>query len=75
VEDSGPGIAEEDRLRIFDRFYRSDLGGNSNREMPGCGLGLTIVAHIAELHQARVVVEGSNFESGSAFRVKFRKKK
>jgi two-component system sensor histidine kinase QseC len=73
VEDSGPGIPAEDRERIFDRFYRADFSEDRNR-IPGCGLGLTIVAHIAELHHARVVVEESGMGSGSAFRVYFEKK-
>jgi two-component system, OmpR family, sensor histidine kinase QseC len=76
VEDSGPGIREEDRERIFDRFYRSNFGDKSNSEETlGCGLGLTIVEHIASLHQANIVVDDSVFETGSAFRVRFSKKK
>ena len=47
VQDSGPGIALEDRSRVFDRFYRSD----DTRSMPGSGLGLAIVAQIMERHE------------------------
>ena len=72
VEDSGPGIDDADKDRIFDRFYRLDKDGGSN-PLPGCGLGLTIVAHIAALHDARIVIEKSRFSSGSAFRVYFKK--
>jgi two-component system sensor histidine kinase MprB len=46
VLDRGPGVLEEDRSRVFDRFYRSA----STRTMPGSGLGLAIVSQIAELH-------------------------
>jgi two-component system sensor histidine kinase MprB len=46
VLDRGPGVPEEDRARVFDRFYRSA----ATRTMPGSGLGLAIVSQIAELH-------------------------
>lgn len=52
VEDSGVGIPEEERQRVFDRFYR--VGGDRHdSQTVGSGLGLSIVKHIAELHQAR----------------------
>lgn len=69
VADNGPGIAEAERERVFDRFYRSDTVDDSG--VRGCGLGLTIVQHVAELHQATVSVEASGFASGTAFRVCF----
>ncbi|MFA7680923.1 MAG: sensor histidine kinase N-terminal domain-containing protein [Pigmentiphaga sp.] len=47
VEDSGPGIPVQDRMRVFDRFYRV-LGTQTD----GSGLGLAIVKQIALLHQA-----------------------
>ncbi|MFI5053849.1 MAG: ATP-binding protein [Acidimicrobiia bacterium] len=53
VADRGPGIAVEDRGRVFDRFYRSP----SARTRPGSGLGLSIVAQIVELHGGTVVLE------------------
>lgn len=46
IGDEGPGIAEEDLPRIFDRFYRS----NKARNTPGTGLGLSIVAHTVNAH-------------------------
>jgi signal transduction histidine kinase len=55
VEDSGPGIAPEERLRVFDRFYRC-LG----RDAPGSGLGLAIVAEVASRHGATVLLEDSD---------------
>jgi two-component system sensor histidine kinase MprB len=42
VADSGPGISEEDRAFVFDRFWRSP----SARSLPGSGLGLSIVAQV-----------------------------
>ena len=50
VDDEGPGIAEEDLPRVFDRFYRSD----DSRSMPGSGLGLAIVAQTANRHAGAV---------------------
>lgn len=69
VADNGPGIAEAERERVFDRFYRR--GTADDNGVRGCGLGLTIVQHVAELHQATVSVEASGFGSGTAFRVCF----
>jgi two-component system sensor histidine kinase TctE len=51
VEDSGPGIAPEERERVFDRFYRV-LGSG----VDGSGLGLAIVREIALRHQASIVI-------------------
>jgi two-component system sensor histidine kinase QseC len=70
VEDSGIGIAPSERKRIFDRFYRA-YRTKEIEETPGCGLGLTIVAHIAELHHARVTIEDSRFDTGTAIRITF----
>ncbi|MER6877488.1 sensor histidine kinase, partial [Amycolatopsis sp. NPDC000673] len=50
VADSGPGIAEEDLPKVFDRFYRS----SEARTLPGSGLGLAIVQHAAERHGGTV---------------------
>ncbi|TLM75274.1 ATP-binding protein [Microbulbifer harenosus] len=59
VQDSGPGMPAEERERVFERFYR--VGGDRHESRaPGCGLGLSIVHHIAELHQARVSLDTSS---------------
>jgi two-component system sensor histidine kinase MprB len=50
VADTGPGIAEDDLPRVFDRFYRSD----TSRTMPGSGLGLAIVRQVALRHGGAV---------------------
>ncbi|WP_181309847.1 HAMP domain-containing sensor histidine kinase [Nocardioides campestrisoli] len=50
VDDQGPGIAEEDRPHVFDRFYRSD----DARALPGSGLGLSIVRQAVERHSGQV---------------------
>jgi len=48
VADSGPGIPEEERPNIFERFYRADKA--RSRTVPGTGLGLAIVRSIARVH-------------------------
>lgn len=58
VRDSGSGIKEEDRDRIWDRFYRGDV---SRSDDDSSGLGLAIVKAIAEAHGGRACVEGSTF--------------
>ncbi len=56
VEDNGPGVAAEERLRIFDRFHRGRAGGRRGRDS-GSGLGLALVAEHVGLHGGRVWVE------------------
>ena len=53
VTDEGPGIAEEDLPRVFDRFYRAA----SARGLPGSGLGLAIVRQAAEAHGGTITAE------------------
>lgn len=66
VEDTGPGIPEEERTRIFDRFHRL-LGTDTD----GNGLGLAIVKEIADRHGAAVEVEAGAGGRGTLFRVRF----
>ena len=66
VEDNGLGIAEIDRDRVFERFYRVDKA--RSREAGGTGLGLSIVRHAAEQHGGEVTVD-SVLGEGSTFRV------
>jgi two-component system, OmpR family, sensor histidine kinase MprB len=63
VADHGPGVAEEDLPRIFDRFYRAAAA----RSKPGAGLGLAIVREAAEAHGGRASVESSSV--GARFRL------
>ncbi len=60
VDDAGPGIPEEDRELIFDRFYRS----TASRSMPGSGLGLAIVRQVVIKHGGTITVDVS--ERGGA---------
>lgn len=62
VTDHGMGIREEDRLHIFDPFFRSD----EVHEIYGTGLGLSIVSDCIERHQGRIHVE-SIWGEGSTF--------
>ncbi|MBP7662034.1 MAG: two-component sensor histidine kinase, partial [Burkholderiaceae bacterium] len=54
VDDSGPGIPQAERERVFDRFYRGATG-----DEPGTGLGLAIVRGIATRHGASVILGDS----------------
>lgn len=68
VSDTGIGIPEQDRPRVFERFYRVDKA--RSRELGGTGLGLAIVKHIVEGHGGQVWVE-ANQPHGSKFVVRF----
>src|SRR5690625_3152395 len=66
VADNGIGIPQNMIDRIFERFYRVDLG--RSRDMGGTGLGLAIVKHIVEAHEGSIEVD-SQLGVGSTFRV------
>lgn len=60
VTDHGIGMTTEQQARIFERFYRADSSGN----VPGTGLGMSLVKEIIELHGGRVDV-CSEIEKGT----------
>ena len=66
VVDNGPGIPADERERVFDRFYR---GGNA--DVPGSGLGLSIVRSIAERHRAGIELSDGPGGKGLRARVIF----
>lgn len=66
VDDSGPGVAVEDRQRVLDRFYRV-----AGTEGSGSGLGLAIVKTIADLHHATLSIDRSESLGGLRATVTF----
>jgi len=62
--DRGIGIPRAERKRIFQKFYRVD--DSLTKEVDGCGLGLSISAHIARAHGGTIEVE-SEPGQGSIF--------
>ena len=66
VSDTGPGIPDEERERIFDKFHQVD--STSTKTKGGTGLGLAIAKEIIEMHGGRISVE-SIVGRGSTFRM------
>ena len=64
MEDNGIGISEEDRSRIFQRFYQA---GDTHRT-GGMGLGLSMVRQIVQLHGGTITVD-SAVDKGTTFTV------
>jgi len=70
VEDSGPGVPEEEYPRMLDRFYR--IGGDHNASnVHGSGLGLSIVSDIIRAHEADIVFTRSSSLGGLAVDISF----
>jgi len=66
VEDDGPGIAEPERLRVRERFYRPPGSPGT-----GCGLGLAIVDEIARAHRASFSIGVPALGKGTRMRIRF----
>ena len=64
VSDTGIGIREADRSRLFTKFFRADT--SLTREVSGTGLGLYITKHLVEAHGGKIWVENKE-EEGSTF--------
>ena len=62
IVDNGPGIPVTERERVFDRFYRL-----KNHEESGCGIGLSIVKNVVELHKADISLQDP--EEGNGLKV------
>jgi two-component system sensor histidine kinase SenX3 len=67
VRDAGVGIAPAEQKRIFERFYR--VPSPENQAVPGAGLGLTLVEHVAKAHRGSVEVESAPGQ-GSTFSIR-----
>jgi signal transduction histidine kinase len=70
VTDTGPGVPDEDRERVIQRFVRLE----NSRSQPGAGLGLSLVAAVAEAHGGRLELSegpGKVGEMGPGLRVAF----
>jgi two-component system, OmpR family, sensor histidine kinase CiaH len=68
ISDEGPGIPDEEKKKIFDKFYR--IGNEATRKTQGTGLGLYLCSKIAADHNADILVT-NNIPSGSKFVVRF----
>lgn len=68
IADTGVGVSDTDRNKIFEKFYRA--GNEDTRKTKGTGLGLYIVKHIIELHNGSIIVK-NNIPKGSIFEVTF----
>ena len=64
VFDNGPGVADDVRERIFERFYQADVSHSGDE---GAGLGLAICKHIIEAHGGNIWAEGNSQGKGGHF--------
>jgi len=67
VEDNGPGIPEDERARVLERFQRGSAAGQGT----GSGLGLSIVREIADTHGASLRLESGEGGRGMRVRLSF----
>ncbi len=56
ISDTGPGISEEDKGKVFDRFFRAE----TSRHTAGSGLGLSLVVAVIELHKGKITLKDNN---------------
>lgn len=67
IRDEGIGIPEDERTRVFEKFYR--VGNEDTRKTKGTGLGLFIVQHIVTLHHGHIKVR-ENHPEGTVFEIR-----
>ena len=68
VADTGPGLPDHARARLFDRFFRADESRTHDEATGGTGLGLSIVKAIVDVHDGRVTARNRS-EGGAEFEV------
>ena len=68
VADTGAGIPDDEKQKVFGKFYRR--GNEETRTAKGTGLGLFICANIVKLHQGKIFIR-NNQPTGSIFVVTF----
>jgi len=68
VSDSGPGIRDEDKEKIFDRFYQSQY--NQDHGETGTGIGLALVKDFIEMHKGSITLYDAEENKGAKFQVK-----
>jgi K+-sensing histidine kinase KdpD len=68
IKDEGNGISDDEKKKVFGKFYRS--GNETTRKTKGTGLGLYLCKRIAESHKAKIKVY-NNQPAGSIFTVEF----
>ena len=66
VSDKGQGITESEKVKVFEKFYRS--GNEETRRSKGTGLGLYIVSYIVRMHQGQIKIT-DNTPKGSIFEI------
>lgn len=68
IKDQGAGISEDEKQKVFQKFFRS--GNENTRKTKGTGIGLFIVKYICDLHQAKIHVF-NNSPKGTIFQIQF----
>lgn len=67
IEDNGPGISKENRERVMQRFYRE-----TNHQAPGCGIGLSIVERVVQIHHGKMQLGKADSGQGLKVVIQFR---
>ena len=68
IIDNGSGIPDEEKQKVFEKFYR--IGNEDTRKSKGTGLGLYIVKNLVERHNGTIKIRG-NQPQGSIFEIEF----
>jgi signal transduction histidine kinase len=66
VKDQGYGIPADEKVKVFEKFYR--IGNEDTRKTKGTGLGLFIVQHVVNLHKGKIIIK-DNIPQGTVFEI------